>query len=253
MSRYPVWTPADIETLRDGWGMHGGMPALAAKLGRSVNAIKVRASHLGLGPWLERGEYITFLQLVQTVTGLTTGTGYCWYLDKWTRLGLHISRRRVDNCLFRCVNPQEFWAWAETHKDVLDFSRFEKYALGPEPDWVDVKRRCDARNRLVERKGPWTSEELQLLREMLSCGVTYRQLAGALHRSSSAIRRKIYDLRLPRPKQLPIIRWTDDEYVRLAELITAGVSIDRAAKEMGRSPEAVRGKIEWMRRKGMME
>lgn len=48
---------------------------------------------------------------------------------------------------FRVIDIDAFWKWAEDNKSILDFSRFEKYGLGAEPDWVDVKRKADYKKR----------------------------------------------------------------------------------------------------------
>ena len=44
------------------------LPGLARHLGRTVNAIKVRAFRLGLGGMLSAGDYVTFNQLMLTLT-----------------------------------------------------------------------------------------------------------------------------------------------------------------------------------------
>lgn len=59
------------------------------------------------------------------------------------REGLPVKWHIVKNSRFRVIDIDEFFKWAEENKSILDFSRFEKYSLGAEPDWVDVKRKAD--------------------------------------------------------------------------------------------------------------
>ena len=57
------WTAEEESLLAEGWGVCG-VPALAKKLNRSQQAIKIRASRLHLGPLLMGGDYVTLNQLV---------------------------------------------------------------------------------------------------------------------------------------------------------------------------------------------
>lgn len=57
------WTAEEESLLAESWGVCG-IPALAKKLNRSQQAIKIRASRLHLGPLLMGGDYVTLNQLV---------------------------------------------------------------------------------------------------------------------------------------------------------------------------------------------
>ena len=255
MGGYPRWTADDEAALREGWGCYGGLPALASRLGRSVQAVKIRGVRLGLGPWLDAGEAVTLCRLIMIVTGQPASIGYSYTEKRWRRLGLRVFRRRVDGAMWKMVNIGKFWRWAEANRGKLDFSRFEENALGKEPAWAKAKRKEDALNRsLLHEKNnrAWSVEEVAALRQMVEGGAGYAELSRALRRSTGAIRRKIHDLKLPKPKRAAEVPWTDGDLRRLTEMIGRGVSIERCAREMDRSPEAVRGKLEWMRKKGMM-
>ena len=56
------WTKEEEQYLQDNWGTLS-VKTLAKNLGRSENAINVRKHRLGLGSFLENGDYITFNQL----------------------------------------------------------------------------------------------------------------------------------------------------------------------------------------------
>lgn len=85
--------------------------------------------------------------------------------------------------------------------EILDFSRFEKYSLGAEPDWVDVKRKADYKKLQLhgQHNAAWTKTEDDKLRYLLSKGTyTYSDLAAELRHSEGAIKRRILDLGINR-------------------------------------------------------
>ena len=55
------WTPEEEAFLQENWGQTT-VQGIAKHLGRTVNAVKVRVARMGLGPYLENGEYVTFHQ-----------------------------------------------------------------------------------------------------------------------------------------------------------------------------------------------
>lgn len=60
------WTAEEIEYLSEHFGQ-SSYGTLAKNLGRSVEAIKIKATKLKLGAFLQNGEYITFHQLLATL------------------------------------------------------------------------------------------------------------------------------------------------------------------------------------------
>lgn len=248
------WSPEDDDLLREWWGCSGGMPSIAARLGRSVEAVNNRAIELRLGPYLDVGEDVAFNQLYRIVIGEDVSGGYQWTLEKWQKLGLKIRRRRVKKCRFYMVNISHFWRWAKKHQDQLDFSRFEENALGLEPEWVKVKRRVDQRNRTLTtwKKCKWSKIEDMLLEQMCLAGCySWEQFCGTFQRTSSSIRRRIYDLALPSPPKSAPIKWSAEDMKQLVGLLESGYSIDYCARILKRSAQAVRGKIEWIKKKGL--
>lgn len=240
------WTADDIEQLREGWGCHGGLPKLASEMGRSVNALKVKATRLGLGPWLDGQDYITLHQLIRLLKGgPRPDSGYAYTRMRLERMGLRIRRKRVWNGCFLVVDIDDFWACAGEHRGALDFSRLEEGILGREPDWVKEKRRQDILNSrpICPKNTPWSPQEDIALRQAIAAGATYADLLGTLCRTSGAIRRRIHDLGLPKPARAAIQPWSEADLERLMRLRAAGWSGDRIARELGRSPEAVRGKL----------
>lgn len=137
--------------------------------------------------------------------------------DRLIRYGLPVKWHVVKKNRFRVIDIDAFWKWAEDNKSILDFSRFEKYGLGAEPDWVDVKRKADYKKLQLhgQHNAAWTKTEDDKLRYLLSKGTyTYSDLAAELRHSEGAIKRRILDLginkkpvRCPPPENGRRTRW----------------------------------------------
>lgn len=237
------WTKEEEQYLQDNWGMFS-VKTLAKNLGRSENAINVRKHKLGLGSFLENGDYITFNQL-KTAIGIGGGAGYMnisWIKNR----DFPIHTKRVHNCSFKVVYLDEWWKWAEQNKDLLDFSKFEENMLGEEPDWVKIKRKHDVEKNQKYICTPWTkAEDSRLIHLVQKQKYTYAELSTMLRRTNGAIQRRLCDLGVPdRPiKADNHTLWTQDELDLLGHLIKLGYGYDLIADEIGKSSKSVRGKV----------
>ena len=142
------------------------------------------------------------------------------------------------------VDIDEFWDWAEQHKELIDFSVFEENILGLEPQWVKELR-----------KGPgvyntnykvWSAaEDEKLKRMLLQYKYTYDDLRKEFDRSYSSIKSRIIRLNL---KERPIRnyekQWQDDEIEILISMKNDGYCFDEIGRRLKRSSDAVRGKYE---------
>lgn len=188
------WTPEEEEYLSEQWGQVS-IPMLAKKLGRSVNAVNVRAKRLGLGPVLMNGDFITMNQLTKAL-GYFGGDGYktkSWIQNR----GFPVHTKRVINNTFRVVYLDEFWEWAEKNRSFLDFSKMEPLALGKEPAWVAEQRKKDYHACAIQRKDPWTPAEDDRLKRLLAKHrYSWTEISALMHRSNGAIQHRIQDLGL---------------------------------------------------------
>ena len=241
------WTPEEEDYLSDRWGSIS-IPAIAKHLGRSVNAVKVRAQRMGLGAVLMSGDYITLNQLLFAVKGTNAGGNYT--LKSWVKnRGLPVHTKKVVNNSFRVVYLNEFWEWAEKNRSFLDFSKMEPLALGEEPPWVAEQRKKDFQAFAIQRKDPWTPDDdarLKMLLKQHKYG--YKELSEMLHRSAGAIQRRALDLGI---KERPVkadnhsedAKWTDSDFEILADGIRRGDSYTAIGMKLGKSEKAIRGKV----------
>ncbi len=241
------WTKEEKEYLCEAWGKTS-VPSIAKKLNRSVNAIKVMKERLGLGAFLESGDYITFQQCIKALTGSNNGSGY--KLKSWIEnREFPIHTKKVGKCSFRIVYIKEFWTWAEKNRSFIDFSKMEPLIFGEEPEWVAEQRKKDFESNALQRKDPWTPAEEERLKYLLSLQkYSYTEVSAILGRTEGAIQRRCRDLGI---KDRPIkadthgasAEWTDEMYVLLAEGIKNGDSYALISRKIGKSEKSVRGKV----------
>lgn len=238
------WTPEEEELLCDWWGNHS-VGSIAKKLNRSESAVINKVNKLGLPPFLESADdYVTLHQLADAV-GYDGGQGYLH--TSWVKnRGLPLHRIKRKNVTFQVVYIDEFWKWAKENQAFLNFSKFEMYALGPEPDWVKIKRKRDYQISQSIKTTPWTPIDDSRLKKYLSDNrYTYMELSKMLNRTAGAIQRRICDLNLTdRPvKANNHIKWTDQEWEQLGEMIKEGYNYETMSDVLGRSSKAIRGRV----------
>lgn len=243
-----VWTKAEEEYLSEKWGTTS-LKSIAKKLGRSENAVIVRIQRLGLGPGLQNGVRISWNTFVKTLLGGSNSGGYFRKRLEAAGFPTHSQIVRGRNgARFTTVDIEEFWEFAEKHKDLFDFSRLEPLAFGPEPEWATRKRRLDAERLRTghAHNDPWTCNEDRRLEMLISQHkYTYKELSEKLRRSEGAIKRRIYDIGLTeKPVRGKTRPWTEAETQKLVQMRADGYGWDNIAEELGRSALAIRGKYE---------
>ena len=245
-----MWTPEEDESLAENWGKPGGIQALARKLGRSKEAVRLRARKLALGQYISGQGNIALCLVFSVIYGGARGN-YTRMRKKWEAHGLNVHKLRVAKKQWYTVQMDEFWRWAEAHKGLMDFSQFPEAALGKEPGWVKAKRAIDRENHanVHAKRHFWTPDEEAMLRCLVQGGAGYAELERALNRTATAIRRKIYDLYLPQPQRTANRIWTDAEVREMLRLRAEGYTHKCIAQKLGRAETSVRAKYEYIRKK----
>ena len=236
------WTAEELEFLETKWGSIS-IPLISKKLGRSINAIKVKAFRIGLGRHLHSGEEITFLQLL-TALGKKCNYSYC--KQSWQKYGFPAKYKKSMSKRYMVVRINEFWKWAEKNKNLLDFANFELHALGKEPIWVSAKRRADIEAKKYKTT-PWTqTEDKHLISLLNEFKYGYRDISEKLCRTEGAIKRRMLDLGLKqRPVRMPNHNpWEPHNIEIVKNMYFQGCTPEIIAGKVGRSACAVRGLIE---------
>lgn len=142
------------------------------------------------------------------------------------------------------VDIDEFWKWAEQHKDLIEFDLIEEGTFGIEPEWVADARHASWIAKM--KKTPWTPAEDRRLEELLKqYRYTCNELCVKLNRSEGAIKRRIKTLGLVyRPIRNYDRHWQDDEVETLLTMRAQGHCWEEIGRKLNRSGSAVRGKYE---------
>ena len=237
------WTQEEYDYLQEKWGQIS-LKTIAKNLGRTEAAVLIKIQRLGLGTFLENGEYVSWNQLLKAV-GYTGGTKYLeisWVKNR----NFPIATKKVRNCSFKVVCLEDWWKWAEKNQNFLDFSKFEENLLGEEPDWVKEKRRHDFELSQKYIKKPWTKLEDKRLEKLVNdYKYTYAEISKMMRRTEGAIQRRCNDLKLKgRPlRESPHNKWEEWQLEKLNELLDSGVSYEAMSEIIGKSVKAIRGKV----------
>lgn len=240
------WNNDQIQYLHDKWGVRS-IKAIAKHLNKSVSAIKQKARREGLSDPMLHFDGITLSELMKALN-----KSYSKTVESWIGLYELPVRSKVfaSTKAVKVIRYEDFWKWAEDHKELLNFAKVEENILGPEPDWVKVKRSADKmRSQRTWLSTPWSKQEDERLLQLVKQpSITYPELARLLNRTESSIKRRLYDLN---SKFLPVrlnnhVKYTNDEVKLLRQMATAGYGYETIAERLGKSALGVRGKLERM-------
>lgn len=230
-----LWTEKEIMYLEESWGTIS-IKGIAKKLNRSEGSIIYKVRKLKLGSFVDAGDLISLSQLL---IAIGQGNSYSWIKEKYINNGLPVLNKLISNKKVLKVKLEDFWKWAEKNKNIVNFARFEKGALGIEPEWVEEKRRADSINPSKHNSNrPWNNaDDILLISKVKSCRYTYKDLASDFNRTEAAIKRRLYDLNVPyRPVPLDThIKWTDEENEKMIELYKKGYDTYAISKTLNKT------------------
>lgn len=175
MGLKPNWTEEELAYLRNSWGTVSTV-GIAKHLNRSLEAVKLKAGRLKLGPASLSGDYITLNQLLIAVRG--HNSGHSWIMESWSnKRGLPIHEKRICREKISVVYLDEFWEWAEKKRRCQD---------------LGVKERpVKADNHGAAAK--WTEEHIRILTQGIKQGDSWGAIARRIGKSEKAVRGKAYN------------------------------------------------------------
>lgn len=233
------WTNDEIAFLEEKWGVKS-IGAIAKALNRSITGVKIKAGRLGLGAFLESSDLISLNTIIREFK-----SNYSWTRGVWERNGCPIRTKKVNQCSFAVVDIDEFWEWAEQHKELFDFNKLEKNIFGIEPSWVSLARKASFENKPYSVRKQWTKDEDGILERMVKSGKPINEISQMLRRTEGAVRRRCFDIQLKqRPRKNKPSPWNDEEIKMLLKLRAAGNTWEIIGAKIGRSASSCRGKFE---------
>jgi len=187
------FTAEEEEYIERNFG-HVTLKSMAKRLGRTIRSIEGKAHRMGLSSSFEGSGKITAAELARLV-GRDPKVVY-----RWIRLGLPASTKSLitgshKNPRYILIDSEDFWTFAEQHKDQIDFLLIERNTILPEPEWVEVERRkqlCFP----IQKKKRWTPREEKRIWEMYYVeGKLQKEIAEVFGVKESTISIKIKRLR----------------------------------------------------------
>lgn len=220
------WSEKEIDYLNSMWGRYN-LNALAKKLNRTVEAVKVKSERLGLGGGLKAQDAITKAD-IKRICGVS---GY--KVEKWISVyGLKCTNKVVTSKRsFGLIKVKDFWEFAKNNNELIDFSKIEKNILGVEPEWVDEFRKRDFKIKRKSYRRRWSAAEEKEAIRLYTKGVTYEEIGKRLDRTSYGVQNKL--IRLGYKNRINLA-WRNEEINILKKLIEEGYSDYQISEEIGR-------------------
>ena len=242
MARLRRWTPSEISYMKNHWG-EMSIPAIAKKLKRSINAIKIKARKVGLKDQRLYMQEISLNQLQNII--FKKGGGQMNY--KIESYDVPFTYKRIVNKKIKVVHMDRFWDWLDKNRHAISLHDTDRESFGYEPAWVDEKRQADKRAYIYEERRPWTEDEDNRLRQLLkSYKYGYRDISIRLKRTEGALKRRMTDLKI---KERPLRAdnhnpWKSEEIEVVKKLYLKGYKSCIIAEYVDRSALAINGLLE---------
>lgn len=236
------WTEEEQEYLQDNYGRFT-MEHLRKNIGRSESAIKNKVVQMKLGRWYANLEGVTQNEFAEALNV------HHQTITNWNQnYGLPVRTKRCRKSYFKIIMIDDFWKWAENHKNMIEWDKVEKHILGAEPDWAKHARDAAiiAKNKSI-KKIPWTKDDdAKLLWMLKQHKFTYNEIASELQRTHGGVKRRIRDLGI---KLRPVYRdnhkkYTQEEIDYIVAMYQEGHSFQTIAEKLNRSEAGIRGKLE---------
>lgn len=177
------WTESEERALRNRY-QYQTVQKTAQMLNRSVYSVKRKAAKMGLSHYNDKLSAKTVAQSFNTEIRS---------VKRWIeKFGLPSKKVNHGTHYTYYIDVEDFWEWAEKHKDTINWSKYELKSLVPEPEWVNEI----VFNYTTVRHGQkFTPDELARIKFLICRGKTYSEIAKEMQRSYysiSHIGRKIF-------------------------------------------------------------
>lgn len=220
-----IWSEKEIDYLARWVGLRT-VKHMARYLKRSESSIQNKLKRLGLTS-RESSEFMTTTDFCEALN-VSRSTFEYWHRN------LDFPSKKIGK--YRMIDPVEFWEWAGVNKRRVNWSKVPHRVFGVEPDWVNELRSMPLRQ--FNHSKPWSDGEIAELKWLVGrYSHTLSEMAVRLNRSEGAIRRKLYDLKIPhRPMYVNEKRKYSEEEIQLAvEMRAEGRSIQEISEAINGS------------------
>lgn len=177
------WTESEERALRNRY-QYQTVQKTAQMLNRSIYSVKRKAAKMGLSHYNDKLSAKTVAQSFNTEIRS---------VKRWIeKFGLPSKKVNHGTHYTYYIDAEDFWKWAEKHKDTINWSKYELKSLVPEPEWVNE---IVSNYTNVRHGQKFTPDELAKIKFLICRGKTYSEIAKEMQRSYysiSHIGRKIF-------------------------------------------------------------
>ena len=170
------WTDWEVRYLEK---KYVGQPVerTAKKLNRTINSVKRKAAKLDLN------HYTNFLsaKVVAKCFNVDTKVVLRWI----NKFNLPCKKVVCSNQTRYLIDGNMFWKWAENNKDIINWSKYEKQSLLPEPDWLKETIRNYSTPNTREK---YTDDDIVKIRVLLGKGLSYAEISKETGRTYDGIK-----------------------------------------------------------------
>lgn len=148
----------------------------AEKLNRTIYSVKRKAAKMGLNHYTNSLNAKTLAKCFSCDVSVVI---------RWIeKFDLPCKKVKCSNQTRYLIEVKNFWEWAAQNRDVINWSRYERKSLCPEPDWID--RAIESYNTPKSRK-KFTQNDIIVVKNMLHNGLSYREIAEKIGRSRYSV------------------------------------------------------------------
>mgnify|MGYP003511634939 FL=1 len=159
------WTEWEVRYLEK---KYVGQPVekTAKKLNRTINSVKRKAAKLDLN------HYTNFLsaKVVAKCFGSDVSVVIRWI----NKFDLPCKKVICGNQTRYLIENEKFWKWAENNKNIINWGKYERQSLLPEPDWL---RETIRNYNTPNTREKYTDDDIVKIRVLLSKGLSYAEIA----------------------------------------------------------------------------
>lgn len=170
------WTKKEEQYLLDRY-IKQPIKTTARALNRTELSIKHKAAQLGINKRIDLFGIRTFARYM----GVDNSVILRW-IEKFD---MPVNNYKFDKHNHYDVDLEKFWQWAEEHKELINWSKYECGSLALEPEWVRFEKQMYATPMTREK---WTSEDLRMLKKLLHLKKTYAEIATEMGRTYDSIK-----------------------------------------------------------------
>ena len=174
-----TWTQTQTDYLMENWG-YKSIQKISEITGKSIVSVRNKARRLGLGSMINNNDKLT-ISVIANIFNIDRNT----IINVWQKKGLHIRKIHLTKDKFyRVVTIEDLYDFLERNQDKWDSKNLEPKILGPEPEWLKLKRKLDYIN--IGDK-PLSIDEIKLLGTLIFQNTSLKEISDILKRPMNEI------------------------------------------------------------------